>query len=74
MTADERYIRDSILIPTAKVVAGYEPIMPTFQGQVSEEELLELIAYVKSLQGAAAGARQGSHAQSDARTCPRGTI
>jgi cytochrome c oxidase subunit 2 len=49
VTADEAYIRESILMPTAKVVAGFQPIMPTFQGLVSEEGLLELIEYVKSL-------------------------
>lgn len=49
VTADENYVRESILNPTAKVVAGYQPIMPTFQGQVSEEQLLQLIAYIKSL-------------------------
>jgi cytochrome c oxidase subunit 2 len=47
--ADEAYIRESILNPAAKIVAGYQPIMPTFQGLVSEEQLLELIEYVKSL-------------------------
>ncbi len=47
--ADEGYIRESILYPTAKIVAGYPPIMPTFQGQVSEEQLLQIIAYIKSL-------------------------
>ncbi|HST23023.1 MAG TPA: c-type cytochrome, partial [Blastocatellia bacterium] len=47
--ADETYIRESILNPKAKVVAGYQSIMPTFQGLVSEEQLLQLIAYVKSL-------------------------
>ena len=36
--------------PAAKVVAGYQPIMPTFQGLVSEEELMQLVAYIKSLQ------------------------
>jgi len=46
---DEAYIRESILYPKAKVVAGFEPIMPTFRGQVTEEEMLELIAYIKSL-------------------------
>jgi cytochrome c oxidase subunit 2 len=46
---DEAYIRESILDPKAKVVAGYEPIMPTFRGQVSEEQILALIAYIKSL-------------------------
>ena len=47
--ADEGYVRESILTPKAKIVAGYEPVMPTFQGQVSEEGLLQLIAYIKSL-------------------------
>jgi cytochrome c oxidase subunit 2 len=47
--ADENYIRESIIYPSAKIVAGYENIMPTFQGQVSEEEIFELIAYIESL-------------------------
>jgi cytochrome c oxidase subunit 2 len=49
VTADENYVRESIMTPTAKIVAGYAPLMPTFQGQVSEEQLSQLIAYVKSL-------------------------
>jgi cytochrome c oxidase subunit 2 len=49
VVADEAYIRESILMPGAKITAGYQPIMPTFQGQVSEEGLLQLIEYVKSL-------------------------
>src|SRR5579872_5177170 len=47
--ADESYIRESILHPGAKIVAGYQDIMPTFQGLVSEEDLLQLIEYIKSL-------------------------
>src|SRR5262249_46160229 len=47
--ADEGYIRESILDPRAKLVAGYAPIMPTFQGQLSEEELTQLVSYIKSL-------------------------
>jgi cytochrome c oxidase subunit II len=47
--ADEAYIRESILNPTAKVVYGFQPIMPTFQGLVSEEQVLQLIEYIKSL-------------------------
>jgi cytochrome c oxidase subunit II len=46
---DEAYIRESILNPSAKISAGYQPIMPTFQGLVTEEGLLELIEYVKAL-------------------------
>lgn len=49
ITADETYLRDSILFPKKAVVAGYRPIMPSFEGQVSEEDLVELVAYVKSL-------------------------
>jgi cytochrome c oxidase subunit 2 len=54
--ADEAYIRESILQPSAKVVANYQPIMPTFQGLVTEEEIMQLIEYVKSLSPKPAGA------------------
>jgi len=47
--ADEAYIRESILNPQAKIVTGFGPIMPSFQGQVNEEQLLQLVAYMKSL-------------------------
>ena len=60
MTADDNYVRESILNPTAKVVAGFDPVMPTFQGQVTEEQLTQLIAYVRSLgAGSDAGRRRG---------------
>jgi cytochrome c oxidase subunit 2 len=49
VVADEAYIRESIVTPTAKIVDGYQPIMPTYQGLVSEEGLMQLIAYVESL-------------------------
>jgi cytochrome c oxidase subunit 2 len=49
VTVDDAYIRESVLNPQAKVVAGFQPIMPTFQGLVTEEQLLQLIAYIKSL-------------------------
>jgi cytochrome c oxidase subunit 2 len=52
VVADENYIRESILSPSAKVVKGFKPIMPVFQGLVSEEQLTELVAYVKSLSAA----------------------
>jgi cytochrome c oxidase subunit II len=48
---DDAYMRESILNPQAKIVAGFQPAMPTFQGLVTEEQLLQLIAYVKSLGG-----------------------
>ena len=47
--ADEGYLRESILNPQAKIVFGFGPIMPSFQGQVNEEQLLQLVAFVKSL-------------------------
>jgi cytochrome c oxidase subunit 2 len=46
---DDNYIRESILHPQAKIAAGFQPVMPTFQGQVSEEDLIRLLAYVKSM-------------------------
>jgi cytochrome c oxidase subunit II len=50
ITADEAYIRESILQPNAKIVAGFQPVMPTFQGLVTEEQIMNLTAYIKSLQ------------------------
>jgi cytochrome c oxidase subunit 2 len=47
--ADAEYIRDSILLPQSQIAAGYPPIMPTFQNQLSEDEVLKLVAYVESL-------------------------
>jgi cytochrome c oxidase subunit 2 len=49
VTADDNYIRESILNPQAKLAAGFQPLMPTFQGQVSEDDLLRLLAYVRTL-------------------------
>jgi cytochrome c oxidase subunit 2 len=50
VVADEAYVRESIVTPAAKVAAGYQPVMPTFQGQVSEEQLIAIVAYIQSLQ------------------------
>ena len=47
--ADEAYVRESIMNPQAKIVTGFGPIMPSFQGQLNEEQLLQLVAFVKSL-------------------------
>ena len=54
--ADDQYIHDSILLPNKQITAGYEPKMPTYQGQLTEEEVMQIIAYIKALgeeQGAA---------------------
>lgn len=48
-TADDAYIRESIVYPNAAIVDGYQPLMPSFQGQLTEEQIMELIAYIKSL-------------------------
>ena len=47
VVADEAYLRDSILLPKRDVVAGYAPLMPSFQGQLDEGELAALITYLK---------------------------
>jgi cytochrome c oxidase subunit 2 len=49
VVADDNYIRESILNPNAKVVAGFQPIMPTFQGVVSEEGLIQITEYIKHM-------------------------
>jgi cytochrome c oxidase subunit 2 len=49
VTADDRYLHDSIVLPDQQIVAGYAPIMPSFAGQIDEEGILKLIAYIKSL-------------------------
>jgi cytochrome c oxidase subunit II len=59
VTADENYIRESILTPGAKIVSGFKPIMPVFQGLVSEEQLNTLVAYIKSLNPSPSGAAGG---------------
>lgn len=49
VAADEGYLRESILNPQAKIVAGFQPVMPPYQGRVNEEQLMELIAYIKGM-------------------------
>jgi hypothetical protein len=67
--ADDAYLRESILDPGAKIVAGFPNVMPSFRGVASEQDVLLLIAYIKSLgtpalagPGAGVGAGQGSGA------------
>jgi cytochrome c oxidase subunit 2 len=72
VTMDDAYIRESILNPQAKVVAGFQPVMPTFQGLVTEEQLLQLIAYEKSLSepGAQGGSAPATQTPSGQGTAP----
>ena len=66
VVVDETYVRESILTPQQKLVQGYQPIMPTFQGLVNEEGLMSLIEYVKNLpSNRPAGAQQASAAPAD---------
>ena len=59
--ADDGYIRESILDPNAKIVANFQPgIMPVFKGQVTEEGVMQLIAFVKSLSPNTPASQQGS--------------
>ncbi len=58
--ADENYLRECILDPGAKRVKGFQPIMPTFQGLVSEEQVNALVAYIKSLSAVKAGDAAGT--------------
>lgn len=69
VTVDDAYIRESILYPQRQIVAGYEGIMPTYQGRVSEEQLLALIAYIRSL-GEDQQQQQGQGQGSDSVTVP----
>jgi cytochrome c oxidase subunit 2 len=56
VTADENYVRQHILTPGKTIVSGFKNIMPTWQGQITEEQLNELVAYIKSLNPPPAGA------------------
>ncbi|MFO0588495.1 MAG: cytochrome c oxidase subunit II [Polyangiaceae bacterium] len=56
--ADDTYLRESIVRPAAKVVAGYSPIMPAYEGQISEEEIGQLLVYLRSLAPPEGGTKQ----------------
>jgi cytochrome c oxidase subunit 2 len=70
VTVDEAYIRESILNPQARIAAGFQNIMPTFQGQLSEEQILQLVAYVRSLGAAQEGAAAAGSAPGTTTTGP----
>jgi cytochrome c oxidase subunit 2 len=72
VTVDDNYIRNSILNPSSQVVEGYQPIMPTFKGQVTEEQLNGLVAYIKSLSGVTAGSTTGTTTTNAASTSTTG--
>ena len=70
MTVDETYVRESILTPQVKLVAGYQPVMPTFQGLVNEESVMALIEYVKSLQSSPGGGAAAANSAAPAPAAP----
>lgn len=51
VVADEQYLRDSILYPQKQIVAGFDPIMPSFDKRINEPEMLDLLAYIRSIGG-----------------------
>jgi cytochrome c oxidase subunit 2 len=67
VVVDEAYLRESILLPQTKIVAGYQPLMPTFQGLLSEENVMALVEYVKSLR-ASSEAGSGAEAATSVAT------
>jgi len=69
---DDTYLRESILNPAAKVVAGYQPLMPTYQGQISEEQLGHLLAYIKSLSQQQASGAEAPAAAAEATSSQEG--
>ena len=72
--ADDEYIRNSILNPSSQIVEGFQPIMPTFKGQVTEEQLVSLVAYIKSLSGVTASGTTSpaaSNTASNSNAAPR---
>lgn len=71
ITADESYIRESIENPQAKIVNGFGPIMPTFQGQVTPEQLIQIMAFIKSLSPPAGQQRPADQSRGPATAVPQ---
>lgn len=72
ITADENYLRTSILNPGAQIVAGYQNVMPSYASQLGEDQINQLIAYIKSLSDGGTGAMSGG-ASSGSGTSTSGT-
>jgi cytochrome c oxidase subunit 2 len=79
VTVDESYVRQSIVEPRARIVAGYKPLMPTYRGLIGEQGLMNLIEYIKSIgpagdgKGAAAGASRDAAGLAPAPPAGRGS-
>jgi cytochrome c oxidase subunit 2 len=65
VNADDSYLRESIVNPQAKITAGFQPVMPTYQGQLSEQQVFQLIEYIKSLPSGTAGSANALDGEND---------
>lgn len=72
--ADDEYIRNSILNPSGQIVEGFQPIMPTFKGQVTEEQLISLVAYIKSLSNSTSSSSTNSGSTMNSTSSGRETM
>ena len=63
IVADENYIRESILYPKAKVVAGYQPVMPSYKGQLSDDDIYCLIEYLKTVSAHSGKTESGENSE-----------
>lgn len=72
VVVDENYIEESLRNPNAKVVAGYPPAMPSYEGQLSDEEISALIAFIKDLKEGAGGGKEKQAAKTEAKTSEAG--
>ena len=70
--ADDEYLRESILDPSEKVVGGYQPIMPAYRGQISEEELMRLITLHEDHEGRSGRDARRRNGERDRRHQGRG--
>ncbi len=73
VTIDDQYLRESILTPAEKIVDGYSPLMPTYQGQISEENVFKLITYIKSLSPSPEDAAEANPAENAASAADEAT-
>lgn len=71
--ADENYFRESILLPQAKIVAGYDPVMPTYQGRIKDPEIDAIIMYMKTVSASGGLAPAGAETPQPGSTAPQST-
>ncbi len=72
VTVDEQYIRESILEPKAKIVAGYQPVMPSYKGQLTDDDIQSLIAYLRSISSLGTAAEESAEGDGEAASAGNG--